>query len=219
MTCPEGFFERVEAASPGTSRVYLACGGELQGALCIEDPLRPGVRGTLERLRSLGLSNLVMLTGDSAHAAQVAAREAGVDRYFAQVLPEDKATYVERLEAEGHRVVMVGDGINDSPALAAASVSVALADASDIAQTVADISIRDASLERLVLARDLSGRLQRRIVSRYRFIVGFNSLLIVLGVIGILPLTTAATLHNLSTVAIAASNTSSLLPDRRRLTA
>ncbi len=219
VTCPEGFFERVEAASPGTSRVYLACGGELQGALCIEDPLRPGVRGTLERLRSLGLSNLVMLTGDSAHAAQVAAREAGVDRYFAQVLPEDKATYVERLEAEGHRVVMVGDGINDSPALAAASVSVALADASDIAQTVADISIRDASLERLVLARDLSGRLQRRIVSRYRFIVGFNSLLIVLGVIGILPLTTAATLHNLSTVAIAASNTSSLLPDRRRLTA
>jgi P-type E1-E2 ATPase len=177
------------------------------------------VRGTLERLRSLGLSNLVMLTGDSAHAAQVAAREAGVDRYFAQVLPEDKATYVERLEAEGHRVVMVGDGINDSPALAAASVSVALADASDIAQTVADIYIRDASLERLVLARDLSGRLQRRIVSRYRFIVGFNSLLIVLGVIGILPLTTAATLHNLSTVAIAASNTSSLLPDRRRLTA
>ena len=219
VVCPDGFLRRVEATAPGTSRVYLACGGELQGALCIEDPLRSGVRDTLEHLRLLGLDNLVMLTGDSVHAAQVAAREAGVDRCYAQVLPEDKASYVERLEADGHRVVMVGDGINDSPALAAASVSVALADASDIARTVADISIRDASLERLVLVRELSMRLQGRIASRYRFIVGFNSMLIVLGVMGILPLTTAATLHNLSTVAIAASNTRPLLGGRRRLTA
>lgn len=141
----------------------------------------------------------------------VVADKAGIDDYLAQVLPEDKAHEVERLEAEGHRVVMVGDGINDSPALAAASVSVALADASDIARTVADVSVRDDSLDKLVFARELSVRLQHRISSRYRLIVGFNSALIVLGVASILPLTTAATLHNLSTVGIAALNTRPLM--------
>ena len=211
VPCPPDFVRCAEHVAPGASRVYLARNGELLGALCISDPLRAGVSDTLARLRSLGLRNQVMLTGDSEHAARAVAREVGLDAYHAQVLPEDKASYVERLEAEGHRTVMVGDGINDSPALAAASVSVALADASDIARTVADISIRDASLEHLVFARDLSMRLQRRIAARYRFIVGFNSLLIVLGVASVIPLTTAATLHNLSTVAIAASNTRPLL--------
>ena len=215
VRCPEGFTAQVEQTAPGASRVYLACNGELLGALCIDDPLRAGVSDTLARLRSLGLSRQVMMTGDSEHAARAVAREVGLDAYYAQVLPEDKASYVERLEAEGHRTVMVGDGINDSPALAAASVSVALADASDIARTVADVSIRDASLERLVTARELSMLLQRRIAARYRLIVGFNTLLIVLGVASVIPLTTAATLHNLSTVAIAASNTRPLLRTRR----
>ena len=170
----------------------------------------------LEELRGTGIDRIVMLTGDSVRAARATALAAGIEHYRAQVLPEDKASYVSELESHGHRVIMVGDGINDSPALAAASVSVALADASDIARTVADVSIRSDSLERLVYARVLSQRLQRRIESRYLFIVGFNTLLIVLGVTSLIPLTTAATLHNLSTVAIAASNTRPLMRERRR---
>ena len=144
-------------------------------------------------------------------ARKATASAAGIESYRAQVLPEEKASYVSELEDRGHRVIMVGDGINDSPALAASSVSVALADASDIARTVADVSIRSDSLERLVYARVLSQRLQKRIESRYRFIVSFNTALIALGVASLIPLTTAATLHNLSTVAIAASNTRPLM--------
>ena len=215
VTPPEGFQERLDALAPGSSHIYLARKGELLGALCVDDPLRLDARESLAHLRELGLSHLVMLTGDSERADQAVAARVGVDAYLSQVLPEDKASEVQALEGAGHRVMMVGDGINDSPALAAASVSVALADASDIARTVADVSVRDASLGRLVLARDLSMRLQRRIASRYRLIVGFNTLLIVLGVASIMPLTTAATLHNLSTVGIAALNTTPLMGRRR----
>ena len=217
LACPEGFGAYLDELAPGASAVYLARGGKLMGALCITDPLRPDAAQTLNQLRQLGFTHIVMLTGDSERAAQTVACALGIDEYCSQVLPEDKATEVERLEAAGHRVVMVGDGINDSPALAAASVSVALADASDIARTVADVSIRDASLEKLVVARRLSMRLQQRIHSRYQLIVGFNTLLIVLGVASVLPLTTAATLHNLSTVAIAAANTRPLLTDEERM--
>jgi heavy metal translocating P-type ATPase len=211
VSLPDGFEERIEEVAPGSGHVYLARDGVLLGALCVEDPLRPQVSSILDELRATGIEHIVMLTGDSARAAQATASAAGIASYRAQVLPEDKATYVSELEERGHRVIMVGDGINDSPALAAASVSVALADASDIARTVADVSIRSDSLERLVYARMLSQRLQRRIESRYRFIVGFNTALIVLGVASLIPLTTAATLHNLSTVAIAASNTRPLM--------
>ena len=211
---PNGFEERVEGIAPGSGHVYLARDGVLLGALCISDPLRPGVSTILNELRGTGIDHIVMLTGDSTRAAQATASAAGIDQYKAQVLPEDKASYVVELENRGHRVIMVGDGINDSPALAAASVSVALADASDIARTVADVSIRSDSLDRLVLARVLAQRLQRRIDARYTLIVGFNTLLIALGVASLIPLTTAATLHNLSTVAIAASNTRPLM--RRR---
>lgn len=211
IACPEGFLKHIEEVAPGSSRVYLARGDELLGGLCIEDPLRENVPQTLRQLRELGISSIVMLTGDSEHAAREVARVAGVTAYRAQVLPEDKAVHVQSLERSGHRCVMVGDGINDSPALAAASVSVAMSDASDIARSVADISIRDDSLERLVMARELSQVLTRRIGQRYRFIVGFNTMLIVLGVASILPLTTAATLHNLSTVTIAALNTRPML--------
>jgi heavy metal translocating P-type ATPase len=208
---PDGFEERIDQVAPGSSHVYLACDGVLIGVLCVRDPLREGVREVLSRLRALGVRSIVMLTGDAERAARVTAASAGIDEYHAQVMPEDKASYVEALEASGHRVIMVGDGINDSPALATASVSVALADASDIARTVADVSIRSDSLDRLVIARELSQRLQRRISARYRLIVGVNTALIVLGVASVLPLTVAATLHNLSTVAIAASNTRPLL--------
>ena len=208
---PEGFEDRIEEIAPGSGHVYLARDGVLMGVLCVSDPLRPGVSAVLDELRSTGIDHIVMLTGDSARAAQATASAAGIDQYKAQVLPEDKASYVGELESKGHRVIMVGDGINDSPALAAASVSVALADASDIARMVADVSIRSDSLDRLVLARVLAQGLQRRISARYALIVGFNTLLIVLGVTSLIPLTTAATLHNLSTVAIAASNTRPLM--------
>lgn len=212
---PDGFEERVDEAAPGTGHVYLARDGELLGALCVEDPLRQGVRETLDALRELGIEHVVMLTGDSERAARATAATAGIDEYQAQVLPEDKAAFVEALEARGRRVIMVGDGINDSPALAAASVSVALADASDIARTVADVSIRSDSLSKLLVAREISQRMQRRIDARYRLIVGLNTTLIVLGVASLIPLTTAATLHNLSTVAIAALNTRPLLAHNR----
>jgi heavy metal translocating P-type ATPase len=208
---PDGFEERIEEVAPGSGHVYFACDGVLLGALCVEDPLRPRVSSVLDELRATGIEHIVMLTGDSVRAARATALASGIESYRAQVLPEDKAAYVSELEEQGHRVIMVGDGINDSPALAAASVSVALADASDIARTVADVSIRSDSLERLVFARMLSQRLQRRIESRYLFIVGFNTALIVLGVTSLIPLTMAATLHNLSTVAIAASNTRPLM--------
>lgn len=208
---PEGFEEMVNRAAPGCGHVYLAHDGVLLGALCVEDPLRLGISSLLDELRKTGISSIVMLTGDSERAARATAAAAGIESYHAQVLPEDKASYVGKLEERGHRVIMVGDGINDSPALAAASVSVALADASDIARTVADVSIRSDSLDRLVLARRLSQRLQRRIEARYLLIVGFNTVLIALGVASLIPLTTAATLHNLSTVAIAAANTLPLM--------
>lgn len=211
VSVPDGLEEHMDGVTPGSGHIYLARDGKLQGALCVKDPLREGVRETLDALRTLGVERIVMLTGDAERAARAAAAEAGIDDYRAQVLPEDKSSFVDELEARGDRVIMVGDGINDSPALASASVSVTLADASDIARTVADVSIRSDSLDKIVLARDLSQRLQRRIEARYRLIVGLNTVLIALGVASLIPLTTAATLHNLSTVAIAASNTRPLL--------
>lgn len=208
---PDGFEARIDDMAPGSGHIYFARDGKLLGALCVQDPLREGVRAILEDLRTLGVRYIVMLTGDAERAARATAAAAGIDEYHAQVLPEDKASYIEALEAHGHRVIMVGDGINDSPALASASVSVALSDASDIARTVADVSIRSDSLDRLVIARELSQRLQQRIEARYRLIVALNTALIALGVASLIPLTVAATLHNLSTVAIAASNTRPLL--------
>ena len=153
---PDGLEERIDEIAPGSGHVYLAHDGKLLGALCVQDPLREGVQLMLNDLRALGIRRVVMLTGDAERAARATAAAAGIDEYHAQVLPEGKAAFVDALEADGHHVIMVGDGVNDSPALASASVSVALSDASDIARTVADVSIRSDSLDRLVIARDLS---------------------------------------------------------------
>ena len=165
----------------------------------------------LGNLRELGISNMVMLTGDSPQAAGYVAQELTLDDYKAQVLPEDKSSYVDELKRQGHTVIMVGDGINDSPALAASDVSVALSDASDIARAVADVAVMDNSLESLVTMRVLSQRLMHRIKRDYNFIVGFNTGLIVLGVAGVLSVTTAAYLHNGTTLATVALNTRKLL--------
>ena len=167
-------------------------------------------------LREAGISNLVMLTGDSEQAASRTAEMLGSTQYHAQVLPEDKHRYVEELKAEGKRVIMVGDGINDAPALAAANVSVAMSDASDIAREAADITLRGANLTELATLRKLSERLMKRIHSNYRFILGFNSTLLLLGLLSVLPPATSAFLHNASTMAICAKSMTPLLKQEDR---
>ncbi len=208
---PAGLEELLAAEAGASSTIYIAKNRVLLGCICISDPPRAEARRVLRELRRLGFTNLVMITGDSEACARHVAGELGLDGYFAQVLPEDKASHVQRLKDEGHTVVMVGDGINDSPALAAADVSVAMSDASDIARAVADVLVHDSSLESLVTMRLLAQRLMGRIHGDYRFIVGFNSALIAAGVASLMPITTAAYLHNASTLAIAGLNTTPLL--------
>ncbi len=213
---PAGIEELLAAEAGASSTIYIAKNRALLGCICISDPPRAEVRRVLRELRRLGFTSLVMITGDSEACAKHVAGELGLDGYFAQVLPEDKASHVQRLKDEGHTVVMVGDGINDSPALAAADVSVAMSDASDIARAVADVLVHDSSLESLVTMRVLAQRLMARIHGDYRFIVGFNSALIAAGVASLMPITTAAYLHNASTLAVAGLNTTPLL-DRPHL--
>lgn len=208
---PEDLDQIIEDQAPTASVVYASMNGKLIGAICISDPLREEAPRVLRTLRQLGITNMVMLTGDSQTCAKHVAEQLSLDAYHAQVLPEDKSSYVEQLRRQGHTVIMVGDGINDSPALAEADVSVAMSDASDIARAVADVSVLDTTLESLVTMRVLSQRLMRRISNDYRFIVAFNSTLIVLGVASIIPVTTAAYAHNVGTFAIAGLNTRKLL--------
>lgn len=211
---PAGFVERVAGECPTASVIYLATNHELLGAVAVSDPLRPDARVALDRLRELGVERFVMLTGDSSSCARHVAARLGIDEWHSQVLPEDKSSYVQELRDRGRVVAMVGDGINDSPALAAADVSVAMADASDMARAVADVCILDDRLSSLVTARTLAQRLMRRIHADYRTIVAFNSALIGLGVAGAITLATASAAHNLSTFAIAAANVRPLLPAR-----
>lgn len=214
VAMPENLLERIESEAPASSTVFISRNDELLGAICITDPPREEAAEVIADLRAHGFSKLIMLTGDAEGCARHIAGQLHLDGYRAQVLPEDKSAHVEKLKHEGHVVMMIGDGINDSPALAAADVSVAMADASDMARSVADILIQDSSLASVVTLRTLSTRLMERISADYRFIVGFNSLLIVLGLTGVITVTTAAYLHNLSTIGIAAMNTRPLLEGR-----
>lgn len=202
----EGLDELLDREAPSASVVFLSRSQKLVGAVCVADPVRPGVPEILAALRAHGVSHTVMLTGDSESAARAIATRLGIDIFHAQVLPEDKAGYVSNLRRAGHTVIMVGDGINDSPALAEADVSIALSDATDIARAVADVTVLDDSLASLVTMRELSERLMHRIQWSYRFIVGYNTLLIAGGVCGLITLTAAAYLHNTATVAIAVAN-------------
>lgn len=210
---PEGMEDAVGAASAAGSVVYVAVDGKLQGAICISDPLRPEAKQVVNGLRNKGFARIAMLTGDSSNAASVVADALGLDDYHAQVLPEDKAAYIEQQKRLGRKVVMVGDGINDSPALAAADVSVTLSDASDIARSVADVAVSHSDLAALLELRDLSVSLMKRIDDSHRFIVIFNTALIVLGALGILRPSLGAALHNASTVALAARNTRPLVKE------
>ena len=199
---PEGEQERFDALPPEYSHLYLAVGGQLAAVICISDPLREEAKEVLSTLRALGITSTVMLTGDSYRTAAAIAAQVGVDDFRAGVLPADKAEYVARLRREGHTVLMVGDGINDSPALSEADAGIAISDGAAIAREIADITIAADSLWELVELRRIAMALMARIHSNYRFVIGFNGTLIALGVAGVLPPATSATLHNLSTLGV-----------------
>ena len=207
---PEGEQERFDALPPEYSHLYLAVGGQLAAVICISDPLREEAKEVLSALRALGVTNTVMLTGDSYRTAAAIAAQVGVDDFRAGVLPADKAEYVARLRREGHAVLMVGDGINDSPALSEADAGIAISDGAAIAREIADITIAADSLWELVELRLIAMALMARIHSNYRFVIGFNSALIALGVAGVLPPATSATLHNLSTLGVSLRSMSRL---------
>ena len=201
-TIPEDERERFASIPARYSHLYMAIDRELVAVICIHDPLREEARSVLATLKSLGLRRTVMLTGDSDQTAAAVAAEVGVDEYRAEVLPEDKAGFVERERAQGHTVIMLGDGINDAPALSAANVGIAISDGAAIAREIADITISADSLEELVTLRRVAMGLMRRIDHNYRFVIGFNGGLIALGALGFLPPATSAMLHNLSTLGV-----------------
>ena len=207
---PEGEQERFDALPPEYSHLYLAVGRQLAAVICISDPLREEAKEVLSALRTLGIASTVMLTGDSYRTAAAIAAQVGVDDFRAGVLPADKAEYVARLRREGHTVLMVGDGINDSPALSEADAGIAISDGAAIAREIADITIAADSLWELVELRRIAMALMARIHSNYRFVIGFNGTLIALGVAGVLPPATSATLHNLSTLGVSLRSMSAL---------
>ncbi len=199
-TLPEGT-EGIFETLPGQySHLYLAIEGKLAAVICIEDPLRREAASVVRALHRVGIKNIVMMTGDSERIAGAIARKVGVDAYYSEVLPEDKAGFVEREKAAGHKVIMVGDGINDSPALSAADIGIAISDGAQIAREIADVTIAADGLNEVVVLKKLSDELMKRIHGNYRSIVGFNAGLIGLGVAGVLAPTTSALLHNTSTL-------------------
>lgn len=196
------------------SHLYFAKNGELAACILIEDPMREEVSVVVEKLRNQGFEHIVMMTGDSERTAKKIAAEAGITEYYAEVLPEDKAGYVEKAKAEGRKVIMVGDGINDSPALSASDAGIAISDGAEIARQIADITISSSNLESLVTLREISTLLMKRIRFNYRTIVGFNTALIILGVFGVLPPAVSAMLHNGSTLALGLNSMTKLLPEK-----
>lgn len=207
----EGTEGKFDQLSPEYSHLYLAVEGMLEAVICIEDPLREEADEVIRSLKSAGFKKVVMMTGDSERTAAAVAAKVGVDEYYSEVLPEDKARFVESEKQLGKRVIMIGDGINDSPALSAADVGIAISDGAEIAREIADITISADNLYEIVTLKVLSDRLMRRIHSNYRKIVGINSGLIVLGVAGIIQPTTSAFLHNASTLGISLASMRNLL--------
>lgn len=207
--------EKLDTVDSTDSAVYLAIGEELAGAIFIHDPVRQEAAEVMEALRQTGIQHIIMMTGDGEKAARNACQQLGITEYYARVLPEDKAAKVEEIKAQGRTVIMVGDGINDSPALSAANVSVAMKDASDLAREVADIALLSGELWELVTLRHLSQALMGRISRNYKAIIGFNTSLLLLGLAGILQPTVSAFFHNLSTVAISGTSMRPLLPKEK----
>jgi len=211
---PEGEEEKFQALDPSYSHLYLCIGGQLAAVLCISDPLRAEAPAAIQALHACGFDNVVMMTGDNRRTAQSVAQAVGVDSFRAEVLPEDKAAFVREARAQGHTVIMVGDGVNDSPALSEADVGIAISTGAAIAQEIADVTVASEDLRALVTLRQLSCALMDRIHRNYRFIIGFNCSLIGLGLVGILPPTTSALLHNMSTLGISMKSMTNLLPEK-----
>lgn len=196
---------------PEYSHLYMAINNRLAAVICIEDPLREEAAAVIRSLKMAGIGKVVMMTGDSDRTAKAIAKKAGIDEYYSEVLPEDKANFVEKEKAKGRKVIMIGDGINDSPALSAADIGISISDGAEIAREIADVTIGADNLYEIVTLKALSNSLVKRIDKNYRFIVSFNAGLIVLGVAGIIPPTMSALLHNGSTLAIGMKSMENLL--------
>lgn len=212
-TIPDGKQEAFDELPVEYSHLYMAIDGQLAAAICIEDPLRQEAAEVVKALRHEGFRKIVMMTGDSDRTARAIAAKVGVDEYYSEVLPEDKAKFVEQEKASGRKVIMIGDGINDSPALSAADAGIAISDGAAIAREIADITIGADDLHQILVLRRLSKALMKRIRGNYRKIVSFNSALILLGVMGVIQPTTSALLHNTSTILISMGGMRKLLPE------
>ena len=216
-TIPDGERKKFDFLPAQYSHLYLCIAGELAAVICIFDPLRAEAKDAIRALHACGISKVVMMTGDNRRTAASVAAEVGVDEFYAEVLPEDKAAFIRREKAAGRTVIMIGDGVNDSPALSEADAGVAISTGAAIAREIADITIASEVLFELVTLRRIAEALMGRIHRNYRFIVGFNLSLIVFGVAGLLPPTTSALLHNASTLAISLKSMTNLLPDKKKI--
>lgn len=212
---PDGDEQKFVDISDEYSHLYLAVSGVLTAVICISDPLRKEAKDAIKALHALGVKNVVMMTGDNEKTAAAVAREVGVDEYHAEVLPEDKAKFIREEKTAGRTVIMIGDGVNDTPALSEADVGIAINTGAAIAKEIADITISSEDLFEIVKLRELASALTKRIDRNYRFIVGFNFMLIVLGVAGFIQPTTSAMLHNMSTLGISLKSMTNLLPESR----
>ena len=201
-TVPQDEQDKFNTIPNEYSHLYMAINRTLVAVICIEDPIKDNVKQTLDDLRANGIDKIVMMTGDSERTAKAVAEKLGIDEYHAEVMPEDKAMFIEKMQADGNSVIMVGDGINDSPALSKADVGIAISDGAQIAREIADITVSADNLLQIAFLKDLSNNLIKKINRNYRTIVSFNSGLIALGVLGIIPPTTSALLHNTSTLLI-----------------
>ena len=211
---PVGEEEKFQSLPSEYSHLYLTIGGELAAVICIADPLRLEAAEVIKRLRQTGIAETIMLTGDSQHTARAIAAQVGVDTYQSEMLPEDKAAYVQHLKEKGKTVIMLGDGINDSPALSVADVGIAVSEGAAITREIADITIAEDGLYELVILRRLAQKLMQRIRFNYRFVIGFNGALIALGALGLLPPAAAATLHNVSTLGISLKSMTRMLEEK-----
>lgn len=210
----EIYKEKFDTLPEEYSHLYLAIDGELTAVICIEDPLREEAKDMVQMLRTEGISKIVMMTGDSERTAASIAGRVGVDEYYAEVLPEDKAGFIEKEKAAGRKVVMIGDGINDSPALSAADAGIAISDGAELTREIADITIAAEDLRGIVMLKRLSDAMMRQIQENYKGIVSINGALIALGVAGLIQPTTSALLHNTSTLAISLRSMRGLLSEK-----
>ena len=212
-TVPKGEEEKLASIPPEHSALYLAVDGELTTVILISDPLRKEAVGVIQDLKALGIDKVVMMTGDNKKTAHAVARMVGVDEFHAEVLPEDKASFIKEEHRLGRKVIMVGDGINDSPALSEADAGIAISAGAAIAKEVADITIQEGDLYELVILKKLSNRLMKRIHGNYNFIIGFNAMLIALGLAGIMTPSNSALFHNISTIATGLKSMTPLIPE------